>query len=78
MKKPKSLAAVRKVANKKTDGVPLDFLVAAQRWKEEVYDKAEEVDPSDEFVWRGVAIGFLLGCGFSIEEARKLEGKLPI
>jgi len=78
-KKPRSLkAAVRRVADKKTDGVLLDFLVAAQRWKDEVYDKCEEVDPNDQFVWQGVAIGFLLGCGFSIEEARKLEGKLPI
>ena len=54
-----------------------DIVIAAQRWKDEVYDKSDEVDINYQFVWQGVAIGFLLGCGFSIEEAHKLEGKLP-
>ena len=55
-----------------------DFDEVKKRWREEVYDKGDEVDPDDQFIWLGVAVGFLLGCGYTIKEARKLAHSLPV
>lgn len=40
-----------------------------KKWKENVYDKEQEIDPDQEQDWRSMAIGFALGCGYSTEEA---------
>jgi hypothetical protein len=42
-------------------------------WMEKVFKKGSVVDPSDEFCWKSLAVGFFLGKGFSIEEARELS-----
>lgn len=56
---------------------PPNSAIAIERWKREVYDRADKVDPNDEYVWRGVVIGFLLGCGFTLVEAEKLVERMP-
>jgi hypothetical protein len=41
-------------------------------WKKEIFDKANEIDPHDEFTWSALAIGFFIGKGKSIAQARDL------
>ncbi len=43
-----------------------------KRWKEEIYDKASEIDPSDAYTWNGLLLGFLLGNGVSLEKANEI------
>jgi hypothetical protein len=45
---------------------------AIATWKERVFDKHNEVDPSAEELWSSVAIGFALGLGYKPEQAREL------
>ena len=35
----------------------------------EICKRWEEIDPNNEFIWRGIFIGFAIGCGLSIENA---------
>lgn len=39
------------------------------RWHAEVYDKAEAVDPHDDYTWDGLLLGFLLGAGVPLQQA---------
>ena len=40
-----------------------------EAWTEQIYDKGTEVDPSNEYCWKSLAVGFALGWGTSIPEA---------
>ena len=42
-----------------------------KRWKDEVYDKADEVDVEGLFVWKGLLLGFLLGAGVPLDLANR-------
>lgn len=42
---------------------------AIEKWKELVYNKADEIDPDQECDWWDLALGFFLAREFSIEEA---------
>jgi hypothetical protein len=39
------------------------------RWVTEVYEKAKVVDPNDDYTWDGLALGFALGSGLSLDSA---------
>lgn len=41
-------------------------------WKKDVHDKAEDVDPGDEYDWDGLAIGYFLGKGVEPGDAEQL------
>lgn len=41
----------------------------AKEWKEKVFDKSEEVDPSGRHDWGSMAVGFGLGKGLSPDAA---------
>jgi hypothetical protein len=41
------------------------------RWKESVYDNVDEVDPGYEELWSSLALGFALGAGHTVEDAKK-------
>ena len=41
-------------------------------WKEVVYDRGDEVDPSNEQDWYSLTVGFALGKGFSIDVSHEL------
>lgn len=43
-----------------------------QSWKRDIFDKADDVDPENEYIWDGVAIGYFIGKGQSIESAYRL------
>ncbi len=45
------------------------MLTQIERWKQDVYDKAEEVDPHSEELWSSLALGYFIGLGMSIEDA---------
>jgi len=40
-----------------------------ERWKKDVWDKQDEVDPDSELYWRHLALGYFIGLGMSIEDA---------
>lgn len=40
-------------------------------WHESVLPHAGDIDPSQEYIWRGVLIGFLLGFGLSLQQAER-------
>lgn len=40
-------------------------------WNAEVYGKGEQIDPGNEFDWFSLAIGFAIGRGLNIDNARK-------
>lgn len=42
-----------------------------EQWKEDVWDKQEEVDPDNEYLWTSLALGYFLGLGMSIEDAEE-------
>jgi len=41
-----------------------------ERWKQDVWDKKDEIDPHSEFYWYSLALGYFLGLGLSIEDAQ--------
>jgi lipoprotein NlpI len=43
-----------------------------KEWQNEIFDKAHEVDPHNEFTWAALAIGFFIGKGKSIAQAKEL------
>ena len=45
---------------------------AKQDWIQCVYDNATTVDPSGEWHWTSMALGFFIGYGFSVDEAWEL------
>ena len=49
-----------------------DKEILVLKWKEQVFDRAEEVDPNNEMDWEDLAIGFFLGLGQSVEQAEEL------
>lgn len=42
------------------------------RWITEVYRKANDIDPDDEYTWRGLLLGFLLGAGVPLKKAQDI------
>jgi hypothetical protein len=42
-----------------------------KEWKQSVVDKAQRVDPSSEYIWEGVAVGWAIGKGLSPKEAHE-------
>jgi len=45
-------------------------------WKEKVYDKEGEIDPSQEQDWGSMAIGFALALGYRPDAAHRFVNKL--
>lgn len=43
-----------------------------KQWKEVICNNAEKIDPSQEYIWHGLFIGFMLGKGCTIKEATDL------
>jgi hypothetical protein len=48
--------------------IPSDEEVLA-RWKKEICEMADIIDPGEEQTWQGIWIGFAIGCGMPIEKA---------
>ena len=46
-------------------------------WKKEVWDKAEEIDPNDEFYWYSLATGWAIAHGMKIEDAIEFGYNYP-
>jgi hypothetical protein len=42
-----------------------------EMWKEDVWDKQDEIDPEKELYWNSLALGYFLGLGLSIEDAHE-------
>lgn len=48
------------------------MLTQFESWKRDVYDKADEIDPShEEHLWKSLALGYFIGLGLSIEHAEE-------
>lgn len=64
-----------------TDGVPNTKLLAFASLVDwvRVYccEAPEDIDPGQEFTWRGLCVGFFLGKGFNPEQANQLADKVP-
>lgn len=41
-----------------------------ESWKEDVWDKRDGVDPDQDLYWSHLALGYFLGLGLSIDDAR--------
>ena len=50
-----------------------DMWYLALRWKVDVYDKAELVDPHSESKWGDLAMGYALGAGLDPDQACDFE-----
>ena len=46
-----------------------DELKAVQRFREEVCERSETIDPKQEYEWYELSIGFFLACGLSRDSA---------
>ncbi len=46
---------------------------AIAKWKKDVWDNAQGVDPDNEIDWGNLAFGFFMGMGFSVRDAYKLQ-----
>ena len=55
-----------------------DFDSFSRAWKLEVCSKAEQVDPFNDYIWRGVAMGWAIGKGMNIEQAQEFVNHLDI
>jgi hypothetical protein len=42
-----------------------------EKWKIDVWDKREEVDPDNELYWSHLALGYFIGFGMSLEDAQE-------
>lgn len=49
-----------------------------KKFKELVYDRALEIDPNEEYVWRGVWVGFAIALGLTPERARELSWEVEL
>ncbi len=47
----------------------MDLHKIKDRWIEEVYDKADEVDPGEDYIWSNLLLGFLMGAGLPLAES---------
>ena len=45
------------------------MLTQIERWKKDVWDKQEDVDPDNELYWESLAFGYFIGLGLSIDDA---------
>ena len=50
----------------------------ARLWKMQVYDNSAEIDPNDEYTWRGVALGWALGQGMPLDQAQEFVNYLNV
>lgn len=41
-----------------------------ESWKRNVLDKSSEIDPDNELYWNHLALGYFIGIGMSIEDAK--------
>lgn len=48
-----------------------DLLELVMEWRENVFDNSGAIDPLEEEYWPSVALGFALGKGKSVEDARE-------
>ncbi len=46
---------------------------AAYAYKKLVCDRAKDVDPSNEYDWFALSLGFLMGYGLTLDEAHDLS-----
>lgn len=44
-------------------------VAAIRRFKEEICDRSDEIDPDELFDWYELSIGFFLACGLSMDLA---------
>lgn len=51
-------------------GFKKEFLKIYQK---EINVRAEEIDPDEQFDWRGITLGWALGKGMTIEEADRFS-----
>lgn len=49
---------------------------AKSLWREKIYSQASEVDPGNDYVWEGVAVGFFMAFDYSGDEAREIYREL--
>jgi hypothetical protein len=49
------------------------MIAAAKAYKKIVCDNSGDVDPQDEYHWFGLALGFFLGYGLTLDEAHLLS-----
>jgi hypothetical protein len=50
--------------------IEYDWLI---RFKNEVWEQSNKIDPDDEYVWFDLSLGFFLGAGANLKTARKLS-----
>ena len=41
-----------------------------KQWREEVYDQAKTIDPENEELWGSLALGWCLGKGYTLGQAK--------
>jgi hypothetical protein len=46
--------------------------MAKEAWYERVWKQRYEVDSGEEYIWEGLALGFFLGFGATLDEAHEL------
>lgn len=55
-----------------------DYSSFARLWQLQVWDQSSEIDPDDEFVWRGVALGWAIGQGMPLDQAKEFVNYLNV
>lgn len=53
----------------KKPSLPPKLQAVIDAWEKEICRNASLVDPSEEYIWQGVFVGFAIGRGLTIEEA---------
>lgn len=49
-----------------------------EMWVKEVYDQGKVVDPENRYCWESLAVGWLLGKGYSVSQAEFLVRQFPL
>lgn len=49
-----------------------------EMWVKEVYNYGEIVDPEGRYCWESLAMGWLLGKGYTVNQAEFLVRSLPL
>ncbi len=51
------------------------MFVLFDQYNSDIVSKSEEIDPNDQYGWTELAIGYFLGKGVSVHEAKDLADK---
>ena len=55
-----------------------DGYCLTEQWKQDIYDRADEVDPSSEMQWQDMAFGYAIAKGCDFDQAEEFIREIQL